>query len=125
MYYCWSQYLCQNENYFKFESVYFKSYFKSLRQPTYTFLRKFLKPSKGIGHYDIFNENVLLPPLFIFDDVTWYDQGVIREYFSMGRHNHLNSIILNMCTMIDNFKSLFSMLKNLRISRKNSIITYI
>lgn len=91
--------LIEHENGLKFENVYV--YSKSLRQPKYVYLEKLLKPIKGIGYY-VFNasESILHPSdakrnsLFIFDDVACNNQDVIREYFSMGRHNHIDSFYL-------------------------------
>lgn len=91
--------LIEHENGLKFENVYV--YSKSLYQPKYIYLEKLLKPIKGMGYY-AFNasENILHPSeakqnsIFIFDDVACDNQDVIREYFSMGRHNHIDSFYL-------------------------------
>lgn len=91
--------LIEHENGLKFENVYV--YSKSLGQPKYTYLERLLKPIKGIGYF-IFSgsENIMHPSqakrnsLFIFDDVACDNQDVIREYFSMGRHNHIDSFYL-------------------------------
>lgn len=91
--------LIEHENGLKFENVYV--YSKSLYQPKYVYLEKLLRPIKGIGFYS-FNasDNILQPSeakpnsIFIFDDVACDNQDVIREYFSMGRHNHIDSFYL-------------------------------
>lgn len=91
--------LIEHENGLKFENVYV--YSKSLYQPKYQYLEKLLKPIKGIGYFAFSaSENILHPSeakknsLFIFDDVSCNKQDVIREYFSMGRHNHIDSFYL-------------------------------
>lgn len=82
-----------------FENVYL--YSKSLYQPKYQFLERVLKPIKGLGfHAYSDNENIISPSdaksnaVFIFDDVACEKQQVIREYFSMGRHNNIDSFYL-------------------------------
>lgn len=91
--------LIEHENGLKFENVYV--YSKSLYQPKYQYLEKLLKPIKGIGYFPFSaSENILHPSeakqnsLFIFDDVACDKQDVIREYFSMGRHNNIDSFYL-------------------------------
>lgn len=91
--------LLEHENGLKFRNIYL--YSKSLYQPKYIYLEKLLKPIKGIGYY-AFNtcEKILHPSkakpnsIFIFDDVICCNQNVIREYFSMGRHNHIDCFYL-------------------------------
>lgn len=91
--------LIEHENGLKFENVYV--YSKSLNQPKYVYLERLLKPIKDIGYY-AFNasENILHPSkakmnsLFIFDDVACDNQDVVREYFSMGRHQYVDSFYL-------------------------------
>lgn len=91
--------LIEHRNGLKFENVYV--YSKSLGQPKYVYLEKLLKPIKGIGYYAFSGSEDILHPsearknsLFIFDDVACNNQDVIREYFSMGRHNHIDSFYL-------------------------------
>lgn len=91
--------LIEHPNGLKFENVYV--YSKSLYQPKYMYLEQLLKPIKSIGYFP-FNssENIIEPSeakpnsLFIFDDVACDKQDVIREYFSMGRHNHIDCFYL-------------------------------
>lgn len=91
--------LIEHEQGLKFENVYI--YSKSLYQPKYVYLEKLLKPIKGIRFF-AFNEseNILHPSdarpnsIFIFDDVCCSNQQVIKEYFSMGRHNNIDSFYL-------------------------------
>lgn len=91
--------LLEHPNGLKFENVYL--YSKSLYQPKYIYLEKLLKPIKGMGYFS-FNasENIIAPSkarsnsVFIFDDVACDKQDVIREYFSMGRHNNIDCFYL-------------------------------
>lgn len=91
--------LIEHENGLKFENIYV--YSRSLYQPKYLYLGELLKPIKGINYYTFSaSENIVHPSdakpnsIFIFDDVACDNQNVIREYFSMGRHNHIDSFYL-------------------------------
>lgn len=91
--------LIEHENGLKFENIYV--YSKSLYQPKYLYLEKLLKPLKGIGYYAFNSSEDILEPaeakqnsVFIFDDVACNNQDIIREYFSMGRHNHIDCFYL-------------------------------
>lgn len=86
-----------NENGLRFENIYI--YSKSLYQPKYTFLEKVL--SGIVGYYSYKENEEILDPsaansnsVFIFDDVACHEQGKIREFFSMGRHNAIDSFYL-------------------------------
>lgn len=75
----------------KFENVYI--YSKSLHQPKYEYLKKVLRPIKGLGYYsygdntDVCSvDEVRSNSVFIFDDIACDKQNNIRTYFSMGRH---------------------------------------
>lgn len=92
--------LIEHENGLKFENVYI--YSRSLYQPKYIYLKELLEPIKGIGYYAYNdNESIVRPSeaipnsLFIFDDVSCDNQDVIREYFSMGRHNAIDTFYLS------------------------------
>lgn len=82
-----------------FENVYVFS--KSLYQPKYKFLEKVLTSLPGIGYYP-FNENEQVPhpndvkdnSVMIFDDVSCEKQGNVRNYFTMGRHNNVDTFLL-------------------------------
>lgn len=83
----------------RFENVYV--YSKSLYQPKYIYLEKLLKPIPGIGYYSFStNENIIQPheaktnSIFVFDDVACDKQDIIRDYFSMGRHKHVDCFYL-------------------------------
>lgn len=91
--------LIEHENGLKFENVYV--YSRSLEQPKYQYLKQLLKPIKGIGYYTYNVGDIIMHPneakknsIFIFDDVACDNQDVIREYFSMGRHNFIDSFYL-------------------------------
>lgn len=91
--------LIEHENGLRFENIYV--YSKSLFQPKYIYLEKLLRPIKEIGYYSFSASADILHPseakqnsIFIFDDVACDNQDVIREYFSMGRHNHIDSFYL-------------------------------
>lgn len=88
-----------NTNGLKFENIYI--YSKSLYQPKYQFLEKILRKVKGIKYYafkendDVIHvEEVKKNSVFIFDDIACSNQHKIREYFSMGRHNGIDSFYL-------------------------------
>jgi GTPase SAR1 family protein len=91
--------LIEHENRLKFKNVYV--YSKSLYQPKYVHLENLLKPIKCIGYYAFNNsENIINPSnarsdsIFIFDDVACDKQDIIREYFSLGRHNKIDCFYL-------------------------------
>lgn len=91
--------LLEHENGLKFENVYV--YSRSLYQDKYQYLIELFKPIKGVNYYP-FNasENIVHPSeakpnsVFIFDDIACDNQDVIRQYFSMGRHNGIDSFYL-------------------------------
>ena len=92
--------LIEHPNGLKFRNIYL--YSKSQYQAKYLYLEKLLKPVKGIGYFAFNNSEEILPPaearqhsIFIFDDVACHKQNVIREYFSMGRHNHIDCFYLS------------------------------
>lgn len=91
--------LIEHPNGLKFKNIYV--YSKSLYQPKYVYLKKLLQPIKEIGYYQYDSDEDILKPsdakpfsVFIFDDVACEKQDVIREYFSMGRHNKIDSFYL-------------------------------
>lgn len=91
--------LLGHENGLKFENVYI--YSKSLYQLKYQYLQTVLNPIKGIGFYTFPDNHDVIPPekakinsVFIFDDVACGQQDNIRAYFSMGRHNDVDSFYL-------------------------------
>lgn len=83
----------------RFENVYV--YSKSLYQPKYNYLGRLLEPIKGIGFFPYKDWETIISPsdakpnsIFIFDDVACDKQSIIREYFSMGRHNAVDCFYL-------------------------------
>lgn len=82
-----------------FENIYLFS--KSLNQSKYMFLQNVLEGIPEIGYFP-FSENDQVPfpseilkhSIVIFDDVASQKQNNIRNYFSMGRHNHADSFYM-------------------------------
>jgi hypothetical protein len=78
-----------------FENIYIFS--KSLYQSKYKFLACVLENLPEIGYYP-FSEHDQIPfpndiksdSIVIFDDVACESQSNIKNYFSMGRHKHLD-----------------------------------
>lgn len=87
-----------SENGLIFENVYVFS--KSLVQPKYMLLECVLK-STEIGYFP-YSENEDVPPpnsikpnsIMVFDDVSCGKQNNIKNYFSMGRHNNIDSFYI-------------------------------
>lgn len=82
-----------------FKNIYIFS--KSLYQPKYKFLAEVMKGIPEIGYFTFSeNEHVISPEearphsIMIFDDVACEKQQNIRKYFSMGRHNNVDSFYL-------------------------------
>lgn len=82
----------------RFSNVYVFS--KSLYQPKYKLLEKILAET-GIGYFPYAdNENVIDPgeaepdSVMIFDDIACERHDNIRKYFTMGRHNNIDSFYL-------------------------------
>lgn len=91
--------LLEDLNGLRFENVYVFS--KSLYQPKYVYLSKLLEPIEKVGYFTFNDSEEIIPPVkakpnsvFIFDDVACNNQSVIREYFSMGRHNSIDCFYL-------------------------------
>lgn len=83
----------------KFANVYL--YSKSLQQPKYLFLQKCLSQVKKLGFFPYDENTDIVKPheakphsIFIFDDVACDKQDCMREFFSMGRHNLVDSFYL-------------------------------
>lgn len=82
-----------------FENVYVFS--KSLYQNKYRFLQCVLKNLSGINYFS-YSENESVPhpndvkknSIMIFDDVSCGKQDNIKEYFSMGRHNGVDTFYI-------------------------------
>ncbi len=84
----------------RFENVYVFS--KSLHQPKYRFLEQIMSSMDNIGYFPYHeNDQVLhpneVPPnsIMIFDDVASEKQDNVRSYFTMGRHNDIDTFYLS------------------------------
>lgn len=84
-------------NAIRFANVYVFS--KSLYQPKYKFLAKVLP--KEIGYFAFDDNSKVIHPsevkpnsVFIFDDVSLEKHDNIRNYFTMGRHNNIDTFYL-------------------------------
>lgn len=91
--------LLTNENGLHFKNVYVFS--KSLHQPKYQLIEKVLRDVKDVSFYKFdSNENIIEPhkakpySVFIFDDISTENQAIVRMYFSMGRHHHIDLIYI-------------------------------
>jgi len=83
----------------RFENVYV--YSKSLLQPKYQYLENLLSSIDEIGYFTFSNNSDVVPPsdahpnsIFVFDDVAYDKQDTMKEYFSMGRHSHVDCFYL-------------------------------
>jgi len=82
-----------------FEDVYV--YSKSLQQPKYQNLENLLSSIDEISYFTFSNNNDVVAAseahpnsIFVFDDVACDKQDAVREYFSMGRHSHVDCFYL-------------------------------
>lgn len=92
-------FLLVSENGLRFENVYI--YSKTLEQPKYQLLKRIISEIDGINIFTFFENDKVIPPekvlpnsVFIMDDVIGEQQGVIRDYFSRGRHNNVDIFYL-------------------------------
>lgn len=91
--------LITHPNGLRFENIYL--YSKSLKQPKYTLLQRFLELVNGVEYFP-FNEHeeVVTPSdarpnsIFIFDDIACEKQDNVRAFFSMGRHEIVDCFYL-------------------------------
>lgn len=84
----------------RFEHVYV--YSKSLQQPKYRYLAELMSAVESVGYFPFADNVDVIPPqeakpnsIFIFDDVACNEQGVMMEYFAMGRHSHVDCFYLS------------------------------
>lgn len=91
--------LLLNEHGLRFKNIYIFS--KTLFQPKYVFLSEVLSSLKDIGYFQftdndqVVHPNDVLPDsIMIFDDVSCEKQYQIRNYFTLGRHNGLDTFYL-------------------------------
>lgn len=83
----------------RFQNIYI--YSKSLHQPKYEYLKKVIKPIKGMTYNEFSNNCDVIKPseslpnsIFIFDDIACEKQNNVREFFCMGRHHDVDSFYL-------------------------------
>lgn len=86
-------------NALKFDNIYVFS--KSIYQPKYKFLARVMKGVPEVGYFEFTDNDSLSHPndiepnsVMIFDDVACEKQDHIRNYFSMGRHNNIDTFYL-------------------------------
>lgn len=91
--------LLTHENGLRFANVYVFS--KSLKQPKYQLLEKILSDVKEISYFkfdsndDIMEPNEVKPySVFVFDDIACENHDKVKSYFTMGRHNNIDSIYI-------------------------------
>lgn len=91
--------LLTKPNGLRFNNIYIFS--KSLNQPKYQLLERVLSDVSEVSYFkfnandDIIEPNQAKPySVFIFDDVSCESHDMIRTYFAMGRHNHIDSIYI-------------------------------
>ena len=91
--------LLYDPNGLRYENVYV--YSKSLYQPKYQLLSDLLKMVQGVRYFPFSDTSEIMDPneaktnsVFIFDDVSCHSQNHMREYFSMGRHRHVDCFYL-------------------------------
>ena len=84
-------------NTLRFENIYVFS--KSLFQPKYMFLEKVMP--KEIGYFAYDDNSLVVHPseakpnsIMIFDDISCEKHNNIRNYFTMGRHNNIDTFYL-------------------------------
>lgn len=82
-----------------FKNVYIFS--KSLHQPKYKLLEKILSDVKDVSYFKYNSNDDIIEPqnakpysVFIFDDVSSENQSMVQKYFTMGRHNYIDSIYI-------------------------------
>lgn len=82
-----------------FNNVYIFS--KSLYQPKYQLLEKILSDVSEVQYFKFDQHDMIMEPshaepysVFIFDDVSTENQNKMRSYFTMGRHNNIDSIYI-------------------------------
>lgn len=92
--------LLTDPNGLKFANVYL--YSKCLQQPKYIFLKECLSRIKNMVFFPYEKNNDIVNPqeakpnsIFIFDDVALNKQQCMRLYFSMGRHNLVDTFYLS------------------------------
>lgn len=91
--------LLTHENGLRFNNIYIFS--KSLNQPKYQLLERILSDVKEVGYYKFDANDAIMEPLkakpysvFIFDDIACENHDKVKTFFTMGRHNNIDSIYI-------------------------------
>ena len=99
--------ILEHENGLRYENVYI--YSKSLDQPKYDFLKTVivgdeeleLEPLEGLQYFEfseheqvISPEKVLSYSIMIFDDIALEKQDSVKEFYTRGRHKHVDCFYL-------------------------------
>lgn len=91
--------LLVHPNGLRFNNLYIFS--KSLNQPKYQLLEKIISDIPEVALYKFnANDEVMEPSnakpysIFLFDDVSCENHNIIKMYFAMGRHYHIDSIYI-------------------------------
>lgn len=84
----------------KFKNLYI--YSKSLHQHKYNYLKSVISLIPDIGYHEFLDNENVIPcneakdySIFIFDDIACEKQNNVRDFFSMGRHNNVDSFYLS------------------------------
>lgn len=92
--------LLEHPNGLRFENIYI--YCKTLSQGKYAYLKAVLQLIKDIEYFEFEDGADVIPPneakpnsIIIFDDVVSCNQNIIQDYFSFGRHRHLDVFFLS------------------------------
>lgn len=91
--------LITKPNGLRFSNLYIFS--KSLHQPKYQLLEKILSNVSEVSFFKFHSNEEIVEPqlalpysLFVFDDVACENHNTVKMYFSMGRHNNIDSIYI-------------------------------
>lgn len=91
--------LLLSKNGLRFRNVYV--YSKSLAQPKYQHLERIFAGVPEVGYHTFSNDADIVTPdqadgysIMVFDDIAGESQRVVRQYFCMGRHFHVDSVYL-------------------------------
>lgn len=83
----------------RFENIYV--YSKSLKQPKYQYLKDVIEPMEEIKYFPFSEHEEVISPsntspnsLMIFDDIAGEKQNNVRDFYSMGRHEAVDSFYL-------------------------------
>lgn len=92
--------LLLHENGLRFKNIYL--YSKTFYQPKYCYLKKIIERVPNAQLFEFRRNDEVIPPnevlpnsVIIFDDIITENQSNIRDYFTMGRHNHIDCFYLS------------------------------